>query len=289
MKHQLGQLLRLVKTFSTIQNYKFYKYNFINSCSGDAVVLVNGPSMNNTLKDYSDGKITIDNNCFVVNQFALSDYFLKIKPKYYCLDDPIFYRDYEPKKEAIRKMYDIIDQNVDWNMTIFMCFPTDIENDMLIKYSGIKNPHVHFVRMNRKLCADIDESLRNRLYSTGYFMPQAGTVANTAIYLAILMGYKTIRLYGADHSMLKDLAVNDKNELCSLDTHFYDKGEPKMTPFLNTCLEEAKPWKISEFVYVVSEMFHSHDLLRSFADYKGCRIINCTPNSMIDSYERLKQ
>ena len=64
-------------------------------------------------------------------------------------------------------------------------------------------------------------------------MPEDGTIANTAIYLALIEGYKEIELYGADHNMFLELGVNENNQLCSLDSHFYDQGKPKMKVFKN--------------------------------------------------------
>lgn len=112
----------------------------------------------------------------------------------------MFYQDYEPKKEAIRRMYDILNNDVDWDMYLYLCFPTEKEYDMLEQYAGLTNPHIKIIRMNRKHCSKLCSQWRNKLYATGYFMPEDGTIANTAIYLALLEGYKDIRLYGADHN-----------------------------------------------------------------------------------------
>ena len=119
-------------------------------------------------------------------------------------------------------------------------------------------------------------------------MPEDGTIANVAIYVALIEGYKEIELYGADHSMFLELAVNDQNELCSLDSHFYEDGKPKMHVLKNCTTTEDKIFKVHEFLYIVYVMFNSHHLLRQFADYLGAKVLNCTPGSMIDSYERKK-
>ena len=102
----------------------------------------------------------------------------------------------------------------------------------------------------------------------------------------LIEGYKNIELYGADHTMFLELAVNQNNELCSLDTHFYENGKPQMHVLKNCLTTEDKAFKVHEFLYIVYVMFHSHYLLKQFADYKGAHILNCTPNSMIDVYDR---
>lgn len=282
------QLLKLIWCFLRLRSHTFHKIPLINKLSGTVYILTNGPSLKQTLEDYDNGKIEIDNNSFFVNLSALDSHFLKIRPMHYCLSDPMFYQDYIPKKDAVRKMYDIMNNDVDWDMYLYLCFPTEKEYDKLEKYAGLTNPHIKIIRMNRKTCTFLAPSWRNKLYATGYFMPEDGTIANTAIYLALLEGYKEIKLYGADHNYFLEFAVNDENELCSLDSHFYDKEKPVMRPFKNTCVAEDRAFRVHEWFYIMYVMFESHDLLQQFSQYLGAHILNCTPGSMIDSYERMK-
>lgn len=288
LRRFLGQTARFAYDIYKLRSYKFHKIKQINQFSGTAYVLVNGPSLKGTLEKYDKGELRITNDSFMVNLSALDSHFKHIKPKHYCLSDPMFYQDYLPKMEQIRKMYDIFEKEVDWDMYLYLCFPTEKEYRKLIEYSKIKNPHIKWVLMNRKTCENLLPKFRNKLYSTGYFMPEDGTIANTAIYLALIEGYKEIRLYGADHNMFLELAVNDNNELCTLDSHFYDNEKPKLKVFKNCCTNDDRAFRVHEFLYILTVMFQSHDLLRQLADYLGARVINCTPGSMIDSYEREK-
>ena len=282
------QSLLLIWYILRLPSYKFHKFPLKDKFSGTAHVLVNGPSLKRTLEEYDRGKAAIDDNSFFVNLAALDSHFLLIRPKHYCLSDPMFYQDYEPKKEAIRRMYDILNNDVDWDMYLYLCFPTEKEYDMLEQYAGLTNPHIKIIRMNRKHCSKLCSQWRNKLYATGYFMPEDGTIANTAIYLALLEGYKDIRLYGADHNYFLEFAVNDHNELCSLDSHFYDNAKPVMKPFKNTSVNEDRAFRVHEFFYIMYIMFQSHDLLQQFSQYLGAHILNCTLGSMIDSYDRIK-
>ena len=90
-------------------------------------------------------------------------------------------------------------------------------------------------------------------------------------------------------TIILEFAVNDNNELCSLDSHFYDKAKPVMKPFKNTCVNEDRAFRVHEFFYIMYVMFQSHDLLQQFSQYLGAHILNCTPGSMIDSYDRIKE
>lgn len=282
----IKELIKFTIDILKLPSFRFYKIPLKNKFSGKAYVLANGPSLKNDLEDFDKGNRTFDKNTFVVNLFALDEHFKKIRPMHYCLSDPMFYQDYKPKKEQIRKMYDILDKEVDWDMYLYICFYTEKEYKKIIEYSKIKKPHIHFVRLNRKLCENLNPKFRNRLYASGYFMPEDGTIANTAIYLGLIEGYKEIEIYGCDHDYFRSFAVDEYNRLCSRDSHFYDNEKPVLKPFMNCCVAEEKPFRVHEFFYIMSVMFKSHDLLESLAEYLGAKVLNCTPNSMIDSYPR---
>ena len=74
--------------------------------------------------------------------------------------------------------------------------------------------------------------------------------------------------------------------LSASDSHFYDKEKPQMKVFKSVAPNVDRAFRVHEFMFILYIMFQSHDLLRQFADYLGARVINCTPGSMIDSYER---
>lgn len=285
----IRQGLLIIKYAYQAKPWNFHKFPLLRHFEGEkAYVLVNGPSLKKTLQSYDNGNQIITNDAFVVNLFALDRHFKSIRPKHYCLSDPMFYQDFPPKKDDIRRMYDVLQEEVDWDMYLYLCFYTDKEYNRLKYYSGISNPHIKIVLMNRKVCDNLHPKIRNRLYASGYFMPEDGTIANTAIYLALIEGYKEIELYGADHTMFLELSVNEKNELCSYDSHFYDNDKPQLKVLRNCNSIECSVFRVHDFLFAVSVMFRSHDLLRALADYLGVRILNCTKGSMIDSYERKK-
>ncbi len=287
IKQFITQSVLFLRYLHRINIFHYHKFPLINAFNGKkAFVLVNGPSLKKALDEYDAGIHQFDENSFMVNLSPLDSRFFKIKPKHFLLSDPIFYQDFPQKKEQVRKMYDLLEEKVDWDLYLYMDFVNEWEYDKLIEYSRINNPHIHFIRLNRWHCSGLDARIRHKLYKKGWFMPEDGTIANVAIYVALIEGYKEIELYGADHNMFLELAVNDNNELCSLDSHFYEDGKPKMHVLKNCLTTEDKSFRVHEFLYIVYVMFNSHNLLQHFAEYMGAKIFNCTPGSMIDSYER---
>lgn len=267
-----------------VEEYKFYTFPYKDKCKGKkAFVLGNGPSLKNLLNEYELGHIKIPQDSFFVNMSPLNDSFYKIKPKYLLLSDFVFARDTSGRTETVRKMYSRLDTEVDWDLTIFLTFIRKKYCDQLITYSKIKNKHIKFVFLNRKYCDKLCPNWRNWLYHKGWFMPEEGTVVNTAIYAAILCGYSEINLYGVDHNMFLNMEVDDNNVVYMVEKHFYGKS---IKVRMQTDNQEYAG--VGYFLYCMYVMFNSHRLLREFADSLGIEIYNCTPNSMLDTYKRKK-
>ena len=276
--------IKLLYYFVILPEKKFSRFPYLNLHEGKkAMVFGNGPSVKNLFEDYKNGDAEIINDSFFVNYAPLDPLFYEIKPKHFFLSDYVFSRDTHDSRTAMtRRMYDDLEKIVDWDLSIYLCFPRKEDGEELISFSRIKNPKIHFVFLNRKHCSGLAPSWRHYLYKKGLFMPEEGTVVNTAIYVALIEGYKEIELYGVEHSMFLNLRLNDQHKLYNIQKNFYDKEETLVPVTNDGSFEQAKIHNYMNFICV---MFNSHYLLRQFADYMGARIINCTPDSMIDVYE----
>ncbi len=287
IKQIIKQFIYSILCLLSIRDWHFYKFPYLNKYYGKkAYIVSNGPSLKQTLKDYDEGKVKIDENSFWVNLGPLDEHFYIIRPKHLCMSDPMFYRDYEPKLEQIRKMYSMLNERVDWDLTIYGCFATAKEHNLFREYMSLTNPNITIVKMNKKYCTKLAPSLRHRLYSTGYFMVPDATIANVAIFLALIEGYKEIELYGCDHNQFLEMAVNENNQLCLRDTHFFDDKELNLRPIIRPYGKENEIWRVHEYLGFCYNQFVNHELLRQYADYLGAKVINCTKGSMIDCYER---
>ena len=130
------------------------------------------------------------------------------------------------------------------------------------------------------------ECFRNFLYKKGWAMPRVQNVVVASIFLGINMGYKTIRLYGVDHSWTRTLGVNTKNQVCAVDSHFYDNQPAHFTPYGKDPTTK-KIMTLDELLHAFARMFESYHKLRKYADSRRCRILNCTKDSFIDAFERM--
>lgn len=245
------------------------------------MIFGNGPSLKLLIEKYHKNEITVTQDSCFVNYSPLDDFFFEVKPNNLFLSDLTFSRDGE-WTPRVKKMYERLQNMVDWDLTIFVTRNNRKECKELVDYAKITNPNVHYRFIYKRNCDDFIPSLRNRLYKTGYFLPIEHTVIGTAIWLSILEQYSEIDLYGVETDQFKDFIVEDDNSLYMIDRHFYGERKRRVYTDVNANV------KIYEMLRTYTGMLRLHYILSQFADYMGVKIYNCTPHSMIDSYERKK-
>lgn len=271
-----------LKLFKDIIQQGFFKSQIEGGHNGICSVMVNGPSLKEVLPnvDTSSEEFNVD-DFIVVNYFAENDVFWRIKPKHYCFADPMFFES-TFMDNAVKSTFAKLEK-VDWPMTVYI--PKKREKQFK-QFANLKNEQLKIATLNFTHTWAFD-SVRFWAYKKGYAMPPAQNVSIFAIYVALNLGYKEIHVYGVDHTFFDSMCVNDDNVLCNRYRHFYD-SEPELKPIRNTDAK-GKVYKVADYVYLIGSMFKSHDMLASYAEYLGTRIINYTRGSLIDSYTRISQ
>jgi hypothetical protein len=244
-----------------------------------AVVLANGPSLKKELPKLTHADEFKNVDFIVLNYFANEAIFFQIKPKHYCFADPMFFQE-SHRSDEVKKLFLLLQGKIDWE--IFFYVPSNRYHSF-IKFAGFKNNHIKIVKINSTSYSGY-ERFRNYFYKAGLAMPMAGTVANLAIFVALNKSYKKINLYGVDHTFFDSLCVNERNQLCNKQKHFYSVNSSELKPVLR--IDSQKPYKISDYLDSIMIMFRSHDYLYKYSSYLKVKILNCTENSMIDSYNR---
>lgn len=248
--------------------------------TGRVAVLANGPSLKEVLPELNSEKFS-DTDFIVMNFFGMEEAFTHIKPKHYCLADPMFFAP-SHKEEAVKNLFSILNKKVDWEMNIYL---PKVRVKDFVAFASLTNSHIHVIPLNVLPYRGF-ECWRYFFYKHGLSMPIAQTVANMAIFVGINSCYHQINLYGVDHTFFDGICVDRNNRLCNRETHFYDNDKVALKPILRT--DNSQIWKIGEYVTAIGKMFLSHDLLASYARYMNVQIINCTKCSLIDSYDREK-
>ncbi len=261
------------------ENFRNYisRAGVVGEAKPKVAILGNGPSLKGELSELIARRDEYD--FFAVNFFGLDDAFEILQPKYFVLSDPAFFRD-TPQRERVMELYRHINERVTWQMNLYVQF----YNPERFDYRAyLPNPNIRIVPFHSHLYRGFS-SVEFWLFSRGLGSANFGTVVQNCEYIAILLNYKYLELYGVDHTLLDGLCVDSENRLHRRLSYYYDSGETQLQPlYMN---HPYRPYTLSEYLAEMAELFRGHRVLANYAKHKGVRIINRTRNSMIDAYER---
>jgi hypothetical protein len=233
-------------------------------------IITNGSSLRKVLEN--EKEIFIDQDVFTVNLFYQTSYFFEMKPSNHVITDNAFWDPPADERiEGIQKRFKEQLLKVTWEMNLFV----PAHGIEIIKTILSLNKNITLIPYNMTPVSGI-KSISHFLYRHNLGMPKPTNVLNAAIFLTLNMGYKTIYIYGADHSWIQDLFVDEDNDVCCFENHFYD----------NT----RKPYKmpkgsLAEGLKSIVEAFESYKLLDIYSKTINARIINKTKGSFIDVFD----
>lgn len=237
------------------------------------IIMANGPSLAESIAKHRD--ILMSAPRMAVNFAAIAPEYRELKPDYYVLADPHFF-----KPDTDDTNLRILRENIastDWPMTLLV--PAGFRKAA----RGIYGQNTEIATFNA-VGIEGFEKLSHALYSCGAGMPRPRNVLIPSLMLAIALGYKEIIVFGADHSWMKTLSVTDDNEVVSVQPHFYKDGKDEQ----NRVRHEYKNFRLHQIVESFAIAFRSYHRIANYAKSKGVRIINATPGSFIDAFERAK-
>ena len=240
-------------------------------------VLANGPSLSDVIKDIINYNVKSDCDYMVMNFFANENVFFKIKPKYYCLADPMFFCK-DSRYDKVKKLFRIMNDKVDWDLCLFVCSG----KKHFMRFSQLTNPHIQ-VKAIYPIQYNKSNPFAFFLFKKGIALPRIGTVANFCIFLGINMGYKHINLFGVDMTFFDGICINPNNELCTINKHFYDNGYT-LKPYIDPSTNKAM--RLYKYIDMVNDMFKSHEILATYARSLNTIITNYSEKSMLDCYKR---
>ena len=252
------------------------------NASGKILILGNGPSLGEQLPRLISEKASEQGDIMAVNFFSLSEDFTTLKPKYYILSDPQFFRK-AGYNERIEAMYKALAENVSWPMTLYVQYYNPEKFDYAAAVGH--NPNIKIVKFHTTLFRGF-RNVEFWCYRHGLGSGNFGTVVQNGEFIAMLLGYRTIELYGVDHTLLEGLTVNEKNQLCRIKSHYYDKTPQPAEPIYVNATTPPRPYTMASYLAETAELFRGHEVLAEYARTQGVRIINRTKDSMIDAYER---
>lgn len=238
-------------------------------------ILANGPTLTDELDVIKD---KADLDYCMLNDAVKTDLFWHYKPRYYVFADPLYFTQ---DLVTDNNVYINAFNKIDWNMTIFV----PVGAYSLVKQIFLRNKKIVVEKIPSSLPQSVtDIYIRNFFFRHKLACPPVQNVVVGAIFSLIMQGYKHINLYGVGHSWLNAIAVNNKNEVCLKDVHYYDKNV-ELKPWYQCT---GKPYKLHLVLRDLAQMFDSYHQLRCLADsYNDITIINHTKESFIDAFERI--
>ena len=183
------------------------------------VILGNGPSLSDDLPRLIARREYEAKDFMAVNFFAEDDRFEVVRPGYYVLSDPMFFRDSECR-DRVAALYRTLDSKVTWPMTLYVQFYNPEKFDYR---AALPNPRIRIVRFHTQVYRGFG-SVGFWLFRHGLGSANFGTVVQVGEYVALLLGYRRIELYGVDHTLLDGLCVDDAKRLCRADAAYLHEG-----------------------------------------------------------------
>ncbi len=238
---------------------------------GTIIIMGNGPSLRTAIEE--DLEVLMSHPRLAVNLSALTPDFKTLRPDYYILADIAFFL--KNKTGKVPALWQALAE-VSWPMTLFL--PAKARKMPEVK----RLPANITIKYYNLTPAEGFEALIHPIYTSGLAMPRPRNVLIPSIMCAMREGFSKIVLIGADHNWSKTLWVTDRNRVVSVQPHFYKDDSEE----LKRAEEIFKNVHLHEVYENYAIAFRSYFTLKAYTDKKGVQIINATPGSFIDAFER---
>jgi hypothetical protein len=272
--------LSVESTFKVIILSKFHtSISRLKTSNDQLLILANGPSLNSFLSTFDKFQFY---DLLMVNLSPLTDDFKRLRPSYYLTSAPELWRT-NVKREYIvssEKLFTALKNNVTWPMHLFIPFEAKKFSkwQLMIK----ENNNIKVVFFNN---TPIDgfTIIKHFFFSNNLGMPRPHNVLIPSLMMAISMKYKQILLAGVDHSWLGEISVTNNNEALVCQKHFYDEDTATSQTMNQAGIRTRRLHEILHKFYLT---FKGYFEIEEYAVYKRVKIINTTPNSFIDAFEK---
>lgn len=266
--------------------YSVFKYKKVDTNAWDfdsfnkIMLLANGPSLKNDISSVI--KESSVSEVYVLNYFAVTEYFDEIKPENYVLTDRMFWN--ENANDDIKKDNEelfLLLNKVDWKMNI-ICPDSGYKSisDRLAQNINIKVLKVHSVNIEFK-----NEKINLFALNKNIITPHFINGLVMVLWHAMHQKKQDIEIYGADFSLFKEYYIDQKtNELFNTASHFYKNTEAQNNASYKYPNEPKK--MMHTRIYQQWSSFYQMYLLSKLAKIRNIKVTNFSSNSFLDCFER---
>ncbi len=189
---------------------KPFRMPLIKEKKEEIVILTNGPSLNQSIANHRSFLENKDLMC--VNFFPNTSYYEELKPAYHIISAPELWIEHAkpPYPQLSKELFENIAKKTNWKLILFIPFAAR-------KYQTWQLPlknhqHVHIVYYNPTPIEGFFRFCRSA-YQMQLGMPRPHNVLIPSLMLSIRLHYQKIFILGADHSWLKEISVDDNNQV----------------------------------------------------------------------------
>ena len=263
----ISAVIKVVLFSAYSRRILFAKTNNVAKC----LVLGGGPSASEHLVHIQDRRSEYE--LIAINFFCNADSFNLYKPEHYVVADDIVFAGNNFSKDHVKISNDflMIMNRVDWKMKLYI--PHHFSKSWLLR--KIANPNVMIVKVNTTPLSNYSV-LSKVLFDYNLAMPVVESVIIMALFISIKLDYSKVFVTGVEHNWIDNFHVNENNE-SYFELHHFDG---------HTSVRNIEG-RVNTFFESQSRLFKSHDNIRQYAADRNLEIINCTKDSLIDSYKRL--
>lgn len=239
------------------------------------IIMGNGPSLRDTMARH--GGMLKRYHTLAVNFAANAPEFRELRPRLYVLADPHFFKtdaDGASADPNVTRLWKNL-AAADWDMTLF------VPCKARIPAAAAGNRNITVKRYNLTPAEGLPQ-VSHRLYGSGLAMPRPRNVLIASIMVALREGYRRIDLVGADHTWSRDLWVDDRNRVISVQKHFYEDNAKEF----ERVAQEYAGYHLHDILNSLTIAFRSYHQIAAYAASIGAEIRNCTPGSFIDAFPR---
>jgi hypothetical protein len=278
--------LNFIIVFINLPRNIFKRVNFKALKNGQCIhILGNGPSLKDDISTILN-ELSESDSVMVVNTFAITSLYEKIKPNYYTIVDPAFFMTKNIPSNIIKVQENVtkaIREKTVWNMTLIVP-NTAKKNIQFKKICQNKNVTIKYFKGTTVLGGK--EKLNCFYFKYNLANPLFQNVLIASIFFSLKMRFKRIFLWGADHSWHTEYILGKDNIIYTPDKHFYSANEIKYHPHLRT---DGKPVRVHEEFANLSRTFRTYHSLQLYANSVNCNVINKSSITWIDAFSRRKE
>lgn len=220
-----------------------------------------------------------------VNSACLSSTYPVLKPERFFLIDPLFFHSLayfegsSAVSKEIERTYSRLIDSTDWPMTIFV--PWHYRNSPALQrltanrnitISGIPILNAH----------SRNKWLKRLALRMGILNPVYRNVLIAAIFYSLKAEHRRTIIWGAHHSWLTEVEVDDRNQVLHSVRHTEDQRVGEL--LLNS---DGSPRPYHDYLQQLATVFEQYHVLRDFAHAGGQDILNVTSGSFIDAFARI--